>query len=84
MGHHREPQTERDELAAAVEGVVESDTDTLVDAVSRGEIAAPELKALCREADADTAEIDDGVLEVVRIIAPLLDRHGERAGDATP
>ena len=43
MGHGRELPIERDEFAADVEAIVESDTDTVVDAVSRGEIAAPEL-----------------------------------------
>ncbi|GAA0729708.1 hypothetical protein J2744_003067 [Halorubrum trapanicum] len=84
MSRGREPPVERGEFAADVEAVVESDTDTLVGAVSRGEIAAPELEALCREGDAETVGIDEGVLEVVRIVTPLLDQHGERSDDTAP
>ena len=59
MSHGRELPIERDELAVDVEAVVESDTDTLIDAVSRGEFAGRELELLCREADAETVGIDD-------------------------
>lgn len=84
MRRFGDPSTERDEFAADVEAIVESDTDTVVDAVSRGEIAAPELEALCREGDAETVGIDDGVLEVVRIVTALLARRGEPPGDTAP
>jgi hypothetical protein len=84
MGHGRELPIERDEFAADVEAIVESDTDTVVDAVSRGEVAAPELELLCREADAETVEIDEGVLEIARIVTALLAQHGERSEDTAP
>ena len=84
MGHRRELPIERDKLAVDVEAVVESDTDTLVDAVSRGEFAGPELELLCREADAETVEIDDGILEIVRIVTALLAHRDERSDDTAP
>lgn len=84
MSRDRESPVERGEFAADVEAIVESDTDTLVDAVSRGEVAAPELEGLCREADAEIVGIDEGVLEIVRIVTPLLDQHGERSDDTAP
>lgn len=84
MDRGREPPIERDRLAADVEAIVESDTDTLVGAVSRGEIAAPELEALCRAADAESVGIDDGALSLVRIVAPLVTQHSERSDDTTP
>ena len=84
MGHSRKLPVERDELAVDVEAVVESDTDTLVDAVSRGEFAGPGLELLCREADAETVGIDEGVLEIVRIVTALLAHRDERADDTAP
>ncbi|ELZ42639.1 hypothetical protein C463_10605 [Halorubrum californiense DSM 19288] len=84
MSQYRELPCERHALAVDVEAVVESDTDTLVGAVSRGEFAGPELELLCREADAETIGIDDGVLEVVRIVTALLAHHDERSDETDP
>ena len=84
MGHRRELPIERDKLAVDVEAVVESDTDTLVDAVSRGEFAGPELELLCREADAETVGIDEGVLEIVRIVTVLLAHRDEHSDNTAP
>lgn len=81
MSQGRGLPVKRDGLAADVEAIVESDTDTLVNAVSQGEIAGSELELLCREADTETVGIDDGVLDVVRIVTTLLARHRERSDD---
>ena len=84
MGQTQKLPIELNGLVADVEAVVESDTDTLVDAVSRGEITGPELELLCREADAETVGIDEGVLEVVRIVTALLAHREERSDDTEP
>ncbi|MEZ3163914.1 hypothetical protein ABNG03_03365 [Halorubrum sp. RMP-47] len=81
MEQSRDPPAERKELAAEVKAIVESDTDTLVDAVSRGEITALELETLCKEATDNSAEIDGGVLELVRIITTLLAQRSEHSDD---
>jgi hypothetical protein len=73
----------RDELAADIKAIVKSDTETLVDAVSQGEIAPSELKVICREVEAGTVEIDEDVLSLVRIVTSLLTQGGECAEDTT-
>jgi hypothetical protein len=84
MSRGRALPIERDGLATDVEAIVESDTDTLVNAVSKGEIAGSELELLCREADAETVRIDEGVLEIVRIVTALLAHRDERSDGTAP
>lgn len=82
MSRARGLPVERDGLAVDVEAIVESDTNTLVNAVSQGEIAGSELELLCREADIGTVGVDEGVLEIVRIVTALLAHRDERSDDA--
>jgi hypothetical protein len=83
MERSEEQPTQRDVVADDIEAIVESDTDTLADAVSRDDISRSELELLCREADAGAVNIDEDVLPLVRIVTSLLTRHGERPGDTT-
>ena len=83
MDRQYEQTTPHDGLATDIEAIVKSDTETLVDAVSRDEIAPPELEVVCREAEAGTVEIDEDVLSLVRIVTSLLTQGGEGTENTT-